>query len=634
MNSAELVGELPGQFKPGAVPLTLEAIFKRVVERFPESVAVVDGRTRLTYRELDRRSDRLAQVLRVAGAGRDQRVGLCTERSTELVVGLLGILKAGAGYVPVDPSYPADRREYILDSSDATLVVADAASAGLIASRTVIPVDARPEDSRPDDAAAVPPQPDDAGLAYIIFTSGSSGQPKGVMIEHRNAVRLFTTTHPLFGFDENDVWCNFHSASFDFSVWEIWGALLFGGRLVMVDKETARDPKAFLELLGRERVTVLNQTPSAFRNLAAAEAQSAVELPALRYVVFGGERLDHRALAPWAERHGLDRPALINMYGITETTVHVTWQRITAADLTTDGPSPIGAPLPDLKVEIVDEAGRALPIGAEGRIQVAGPGLARGYLGDPRLTAERFPHRPGDERTGDHGSGDQGTTTRWYDSGDLGVQTSPGQYAYAGRADRQLKVRGYRIEPGEIESRIARHPDVRECVVGSADFAAGDPRLVAYVVPGTDPGDGKELTARLREHTAAALPGHMTPSAYVFIDAIPLTMNGKLDQEALDKLFKAKRPGRPAAATEAAASVEDELRTIWAGLLDTADAADIGDGDDFFDLGGTSFSLVQMVNQVNAHFQLSLKVGVLSRGATVAALADAVRNTVKEKQDD
>ncbi|MEU8758533.1 amino acid adenylation domain-containing protein [Streptomyces sp. NPDC048659] len=591
--------------------VTLHENFERTVSRFPDSVAVTDGRTRLTYRELDERAERLAGALRAAGAGRDRRVGLCVERGAELVVGLLGILKAGAGYVPVDPAYPAERREFVLGHCDSGLVVAHAATAALVEGRQVVRVDALPEAAEvPDGHQAA----DAESLAYVIFTSGSTGEPKGVEIEHRNAVRLFTATAPVFAFDETDVWTNFHSTAFDFSVWEIWGALFFGGRLVIVDRDTARDPQAFLALLRRERVTVLNQTPSAFRNLINVDEGQPLDL---RYVVFGGEKLDYRSLKPWVARHGLETPALVNMYGITETTVHVTWKIVAEADLDGEGDSLIGKPIGDLRLAVLDEDGAELPFGAEGGLHVAGAGVARGYLGHPELTAARFV-----ERTLADGS-----TERWYDSGDRGVQVAFGQFAYAGRADRQVKIRGYRVEPGEIEAVLQQHPAVRDAVVLVADFGSGDPRLVAYPVveAGTD---AEALAAQLKEAVAASLPAYMAPSTYLAIDELPVTVNGKLDESELRKRLETRLAEVADSAREqgaAGGSVEDALRGVWAEVLG-AEAASLTDTDEFFDLGGTSFSLIHMLSVVNDRYGLSLNVGTLAEGANIAALAAAVRN--------
>lgn len=583
-------------------------MFESVARLLPDKVAVSDGQARLTYSELDQRAGRLASALRAAGVRRDQLVGLCVERSVDLIVGLLGILKAGAGYLPLDPAYPAARRDRVLSLSNAEVVVAHRATRELVSGRKVVALDAL------DAALQADHQPHDAdeasSLAYVIFTSGSSGEPKGVMIEHRNVLRLFSATDEVFGFDSSDVWCNFHSAAFDFSVWEIWGALLYGGHLVMVSNEVARDPHAFSALLRREQVTVLNQTPSSFRNLAAADAELGAGAPALalRHVIFGGERLDCRSLVPWVERHGLEKPALVNMYGITETTVHVTWKRIARADLEATGPSPIGVAISDLELDLVDEHGKWAAPGKEGVLFVSGAGLARGYLGRPELTRERFVTRVGRD----------GRERRWYDSGDLGVQLASGEFGYVGRADRQIKIRGYRIEPGEIEVAIRKDAAVKDCVVIAAEFGVGDPRLVAYLVL-DGAADAKAVIGRIQAQLGEALPSYMGPSTYIPLDKLPTTANGKLDEEALREQLRSKMA--VTAAAPAGQTTADVVRGIWTRMLGIEQ---IGDHDEFFDLGGTSFSLLQMLSQVNEHFKTSLRISVFGQGASISVLASAL----------
>ncbi len=283
----------------------------------------------------------------------------------------------------------------------------------------------------------------------MIYTSGSTGTPKGVVVTHANVDRLFTATDPWFGFNSDDVWTLFHSYAFDFSVWELWGALRYGGRLVVLSFLESRDPEGFYRLLARERVTVLNQTPSAFRQLARAEEAVLGGAPpdlALRFVIFGGEALEPASLAPWIARHGDRQPRLINMYGITETTVHVTWRPLEEADLAAG--SRIGRPIPDLAVHLLDAFQRPVPLGVPGEIHVGGAGLAQGYLDRPALTAERFVPDPFSGAPG----------ARLYRSGDLARRRPDGDLEYLGRVDQQVKLRGYRIELGEIESALARHP--------------------------------------------------------------------------------------------------------------------------------------------------------------------------------
>jgi amino acid adenylation domain-containing protein len=369
-------------------------------------------------------------------------------------------------------------------------------------------------------------------LAYVIYTSGSTGAPKGVAVEHRSVVRLFEQTEPWFHFGDQDIWSLFHSISFDFSVWEIWGALLHGGRLVLLPEAASRSPALLTSLLRSERVTVLNQTPSAFRQLltvmfAAGAEPGATAGLALRLVIFGGERLDPRMLAPWISRHGDRQPALVNMYGITETTVHCTYRRITTADLDGNGASPIGVPLPDLRVHLLDSDGRPVPDGMPGEMYVAGAGLARGYLNRTQLTSERFLAAGG--RLGEE---------RLYRTGDRALRRPGGDLVYLGRTDDQMKIRGFRIEPGEIEVCLSRLPGLAGVVVTTRDFGDGDVRLVAYLVPTAAAAAGERdaaLCAAAEQHARATLPRHLRPSVYKVIPEIPMTLQGKVDRDALRK---------------------------------------------------------------------------------------------------
>ncbi|HJX28423.1 MAG TPA: amino acid adenylation domain-containing protein, partial [Thermoanaerobaculia bacterium] len=407
--------------------------FDEVAARQPERTAVTCGDTALTYAELRDRANSLAARLAALGVAPESLVAVCLERSVDMVVSLLAVLKAGAAYLPLDPVYPAERLAFMLD---------DAAPAALIARREArdrLGAVARlpfltPEDrgeGRESPVLAVRRSALPENLAYVIYTSGSTGRPKGVQVTHAQASRLFAVTRDLFDFGPDDVWTLFHSYAFDFSVWEIWGALLHGGRLVVVPQETAWSSAAFRELLAREGVTVLNQTPSAFAPLARLEGGPA--LPELREVIFGGEALGPEMLRPWRERHP-DRPRLVNMYGITETTVHVTFRPLAAEDRR----SVIGGPLPDLAVYLLDAAGEPVPVGIPGEIRVGGAGVARGYLRRPDLTAERFIPDPFSGAPG----------ARLYRSGDLARWRPDGDLESLGRIDSQVKIRGFRIEPG------------------------------------------------------------------------------------------------------------------------------------------------------------------------------------------
>ncbi|HRC88029.1 MAG TPA: amino acid adenylation domain-containing protein, partial [Thermoanaerobaculia bacterium] len=361
-------------------------------------------------------------------------------------------------YVPIDPEYPQERRAFLLADSGARLLLAAPSAAPADAGIPTLAVGFDRLSSRPAVASssAEPGGPlSPEATAYVIYTSGSTGKPKGVMVSHANVVRLFEATEPWFRFGPGEVWSLFHSYAFDFSVWEIWGALLYGGRLVVVPHAVSRDPERFLDLLEQERVSFLNQTPSAFYQLLwAASARPEGAALALAWVVFGGEALDLASLAPWFRRP-LSAARLVNMYGITETTVHVTYRPVSAEDLGDRARSPLGVPIPDLELHLLDGLGQPVPQGIAGELWVAGAGVARGYLGRPGLTAARFSPDPFSGRPG----------ARCYRSGDLARRLVNGELEYLGRADQQLKVRGFRIEPGEIEAVLEALSGVRQAIV-------------------------------------------------------------------------------------------------------------------------------------------------------------------------
>jgi amino acid adenylation domain-containing protein len=520
----------------------LHTIFRERARQDPDRVALSTPTESISYGEVDARSDRLALDLVRLGVGADVLVGLCARRSPEAIVGMLGILKAGGAYVPIDPGYPAERIDYLLADCAAPIVVAARDTSEVIGGRhpAIVWIDgdviAGPDAAEPGrggpERGDLPAETSGSQLAYVIYTSGSTGKPKGVTVEHRNVVRLFEQTEPWFAFDHRDVWALFHSISFDFSVWEIWGALLYGGRLTLLPEMTARSPALLVSLLRSEQVTVLNQTPSAFHQLltvscSADDGGDRTSGLALRLVIFGGERLEPRMLAPWIDRHGDQFPALVNMYGITETTVHCTYRRITAADLNANGVSPIGVPIPDLRLYVLDGARKPVPDGVAGEMYIAGGGVARGYLNRPELTAERFV-RTTTERGAE----------RLYRSGDRVVRLESGELAYLGRMDDQLKLRGFRIEPGEIEHCLAELPGIARSVVIPQDFD-GDVRLVAYLLPAHGPDTraqvGAELATAAERHALLRLPRHLRPSVYRVVTRFPMTLQGKVDRDALGK---------------------------------------------------------------------------------------------------
>ena len=578
--------------------------FESVARAHGDAVAVVDGARRISYRELLERADAIAAELQARGIGPRNLVGVALPRSIDLVVAVVGVTRAGAAYVPIDLSHPAERRALILSDAHPRVVVTDGSSLeGVPGGTEVLAV--------PDAVArakapfAVPAGSDPA---YVIYTSGSTGVPNGVSVTQHNAARLFTAAEPLFGFGPDDVWTLFHSIAFDFSVWELWGALLHGGRLVVVPGSTTRAADEFHALVVREGVTVLNQTPSAFRAFDAADVATGRPPNRLRYVVFGGEALDPRTLKNWFDAHGDEQPRLVNMYGITETTVHVTFRRMRPKDARGTGKSLIGAPLPDMRVELLGPDGRPVADGDVGEIWVGGEGVSAGYVGRPALTADRF--RP-DPRA-DH------PNARQYRSGDLGRRLPDGDLEYLGRADLQVKLRGFRIELGEIEAALRDFRDVRDAMVSLRDDPVAGPRLVAYLV--LDRQSALDADT-LREALARRLPDYMVPAAYVRIDRIPRTVNDKVDRTALPAPTPADFP-RGTGGDAPRDVLEKTIAQIFSEVLDSPVTARDAD---FFRLGGHSLLAVRVAILAQARLDVELSANAVFGHPTVAALADFVR---------
>jgi amino acid adenylation domain-containing protein len=588
------------------VAAPLHERFEAQVARNPLAVALTCDGESLSYGELNRRANRVAHRLRALGIRPDSLVGLCAERSFDLVVGLIGILKAGGAYLPIDLAYPADRVAFMLE---------DAQAAVILTQRELLPrlpahgaatlcIDDPDLSACPDTNP--PPAAGPDHLIYVIYTSGSTGKPKGTLLTHRAVDRLLQSTLHWYGFGPEDVWTLFHSVAFDFSVWELWGALAWGGRLVVVPYWVSRAPESFLELLLREGVTVLNQTPSAFRQLMQADlASGAVRPTALRHVVFGGEALELQSLRPWFERHGDTRPKLVNMYGITETCVHVTYRPIRLADLDSGSGSVIGVPIPDLTVHVLDAAREPMPVGVVGEMYVGGPGLAQGYLNRPELTTERFvpdPFRAGE---------------RLYRTGDLARRLTNGDLEYIGRIDQQVKIRGFRIELGEIEAALGRHTRVRQAAVIAREDAAGTKKLVAYLVgEGGQPVDPAEL----RDHLRAVLPEYMVPAHFVFLPTLPLTANNKVDARALpspDERTAAVRDTE----SEPRTTLEFQLLALWRQALGDDN---LGTHDNFFDHGGHSLVAVELLSRIEQVYGRKLPLATLFQAPSVAEIAEVL----------
>jgi len=593
------------------VDVTLHELFEAQVRERPHAIAVSCGDTHLSYAELDKQASKVAGHLKAMGASPDTIVGLCTDRSLDLVIGLLGILKSGCGYVPLDPRDPEDRLSFILSDTQAQIVVthraAEAAFPAMSGMQRLMLDDALSADIGVSvDCEVGRATPDN--LAYVIYTSGSTGRPKGVPVTHANVVRLLRSTEAWFAFGPRDIWTLFHSFAFDFSVWELWGALAYGGRLIVVPYIVSRDPQAFLTLLARERVTVLNQTPSAFRSLMEADRIATPEVfLSLRVVIFGGEALELQSLRAWVERHGDAQPRLVNMYGITETCVHVTYRPITRDDIESKRGSVIGIPIPDLRIRLCDSYGDLVPFGVPGEIYVGGPGLARGYLNRPELTAQRFISDP------------SCPTERLYRSGDLARRFPNGELEYLGRIDQQVKIRGFRIEIGEIESALAEHPAVREAIV-VVQKISGENTLVAYVV--LSEGDGT-ATEFLREHLRKKLPSYMLPQAIEVLSSLPLNRNGKVDRDALPAPTSLSTGG---ASSPPRTPTEQSIAALWEEVLQIEN---IGSNDNFFERGGQSLLAVRVMSKLRQALGIELPVSRLFELQTVAGLAawiDGVRN--------
>ncbi|GKU83911.1 non-ribosomal peptide synthetase [Niallia sp. NCCP-28] len=588
-------------------PSTIVEQFEQQAAIHPKSVAVSYNGDHLTYEQLNQKANCFARYLIAKGVKAESFVPLLLPRSLDMLVGIMAVLKTGAGYVPIDPSYPKDRMEYIINDVQPSIVVT--------ANDMKLPIEMDEIECIYMDLETIGNY-DHSNIrqaerntplnclhpAYIIYTSGSTGRPKGVVVPHQNVIRLLHATNSWFAFNERDVWTLFHSYAFDFSVWEIWGALLYGGELVVVPHDVSRSPQQFLQLLADANVTVLNQTPSAFYQLMQADRDHP-ELSrqlSLRYIVFGGESLDFNRLEDWYSRHPDNKPELVNMYGITETTVHVSYVKLNKELVKRNANSLIGVAIPDLDVYVLDAKLQPVPPNVIGEMYVAGEGLARGYFERKALTAERFIANP----YGKPGS-------RMYRTGDLARWTKNGELDYIGRIDHQVKIRGFRIELGEIENVLLKHPQIAQVAVIVREDVPGDLRLAAYMVQKQD--QIIDATS-IRQFAAGDLPDYMIPSTFTVIEEIPLTTNGKLNKNALPlpdtSLKEMILPRNPQ---------EELLCEIYKEVLNVPQ---MGIEDGFFDLGGHSLLAVQLIGRIKEAFGKELNIGHLFEAPTVARLTE------------
>lgn len=586
-------------------------LFEAQVERAPHAVAVVYAGAQLTYQELNRRANQLAHFLRRQGVGPEVLVGLCVERSLEMVVGLLGILKAGGAYVPLDPGYPADRLGFMLADAQVSVLLTQKHLKAWKPhdGMKVINLDEGLEqicqESEENPASGVTTN----NAAYIIYTSGSTGTPKGVVVEHRSLVNYMHAAGAAYALDPVDRVLQFAPLSFDASAEEIYPCLARGATLVLRTSSMIDSIPYFLNKCREWKLTVLGLPTAFWHELTRKLAADSLSLPpSVRLVIIGGERALPELVAEW-QMHVGPNVLLVNTYGPTEATIVATMYRVPGSANPADKlrEVPIGRPIPNAQVYILEQHSNVVPIGVPGELLIGGAGLARGYLNRPELTAEKFIPNPFCTEPG----------ARLYRTGDLARYLPTGEIEFLGRIDQQVKIRGFRIELGEVETALGRHPQVREALVLARENASGTNSLVAYVVP---VGDFSLTSSNLRRFMLEQLPDYMVPTAFVVLEAFPLTPSGKIDRLALP----APEHSRPELSESYAAPTtpdQQQLVEIWEELLEVRP---IGIRDNFFELGGHSLLAVRLIDRIEQVWGKRIAASTLLAGATIERLADAL----------
>ncbi|TQV77376.1 amino acid adenylation domain-containing protein [Aliikangiella marina] len=618
-----------------SVQKTVYQKFEENVVKNPDSVALVLGTQCLTYRELNVRANKIAHYLVASGICQDDKVGLYVNRSIEMVIGILAIVKAGAAYVPIDPAIPKNRTQFIVNDSRIDNILTEKSFFKQLDDYLdTINVNINylciegGEDKLGNDLLFEGQSQDNvklkskdilSSLAYVIYTSGSTGNPKGVLIEHANITNLLSSCQGVFDLKQSDIWTLFHSFAFDFSVWELWGCLTNSAKLIIIPQQTAQSPEDFYELLLQEKVTILNQTPSMFKEVISVDNKLQKSL-SLKNIIFGGEALDFSILKSWFERHPEDSPRLVNMYGITETTVHVTFHPIKKEEAAGLTYSTIGKKLPHLELYILSEQMNLLPKGLQGEIYVGGSGVARGYINSEQLNKAHFVPNPFKEKE------------RLYKTGDLGRFLSDGNVQYLGRKDHQIKIRGFRIELGEIEKVICNHNAVSSSVAIVHESSENDRRIIVYVVLKTkyreqlENSSTRELTDHILKTAQAYLPKYMLPSAVIAIESIPLTVNGKLDKKSLPSPLDSLSDASTYQAPDS--EIESKLCDLW---QNTLKVNKVGTNDNFFKLGGHSLLATRLVSAIRREFNIEMPIRTLFEYPTVKELSEIVKSTTNKE---